>query len=538
MIAALKSQKFYDEIKLREYGVPLYLLETSTESELARMVENIPTNPWMFYDKDKGFSIKLCTKLAEKFNVNKGTDKAKAYLEYAIDKVAMQGHCYAKEWQIESTLKESGCTSYELQQAINFLQKLGKLFISTKRNYFLSKYFNAEKSFANLLRDLDVRKGMNNFAYTRRYSPLYDQLNDKQKDVVDAIEKNRLVILTGLPGTGKTTTVRAIVDSYGQDNIILFAPTGKASSRLKELCGMDASTLHSFFNPFLPLRQIISDKIIVIDELSMCDAEIAGEIQSGVGHNCTLLLVGDPDQLPSVGPGQVLKDILASGIGARYHLNEIMRQQPGSIIKSAHSIHNGNGLICEEDKEVSVLYPERFDLEYITSKILANKDWRDAQILTVLKEKGSKIVNSVAQNVLNPSNEKGFRVNDKVIHTVNNKDLNVFNGEMGIVTHKTDRLLEVEFKDRKVTYPMSLTYQLELSYAITVHKSQGSEFENVIFFVNKSQITNRNIIYTAITRAKKKVLVIAESQSSLLDAIVNKEKPRQTSLRHLLTKEN
>lgn len=536
MIAALKNQRFYDDIKLREYGVPAYIIEQSTDSELVRMIDTIPINPWIFYNKDIGFSIKLCEKLADKFCVNKGTDKAKAYVEYALDRVAMQGHCYAKEYQISQTLKESKCSSYELQSAITFMQKLGNLFISKKGNYFLSKYFNAEKAFANMFRDLVDQDGLNNFCYYKTYSPLYDQLNDKQKQVVDAIENHRIIILTGLPGTGKTTTVRAIVDSFGQDNIMLFAPTGKASSRLKELCGMDASTLHSYFHPLQ--SQIITNKIIVIDELSMCDVEIAGEIPKFIGENCTLLLVGDPDQLPSVGPGQILKDILASKLGARYHLDQIMRQKPGSIIKSAHSIHNGNGIVCDEDKEVNVLYPENFNIEYIAEKILNNKNWRDAQFLAVLKEKGSKIINDVAQRILNPGTDKGFRVGDKVIHTINNKDLNVFNGEMGIVTHKTDRFLTVEFKDRKINYPICFMYQLELSYCITVHKSQGSEFDKVVLFVNKSQITNRNLIYTALTRAKSKILIIAESKDSLLESIANKQNPRQTSLKYLLTKEN
>ncbi len=414
------------------------------------------------------------------------------------------------------------------------MQREGTLFVSPKGNYFLSKYFNAEKKFAELLKSLDRQNGYFT-GFRKDYSFLYDDLNDAQREVVDAVEYNHLIVLTGLPGTGKTTTIRAVVDSYGYDNVVLLAPTGKAASRISELCRVQASTLHSFFyNPNGYINSIVR-KIVIIDEVSMLDAEIAGWISEGINEDCVLILVGDENQLPSVGPGEILKSTLDSGIGFTLHLKDIMRQKPGSIIMSAHSVYNNNNLIYGKDNQVVSYFPKKWDLESITSK-LCNTEWRDAQFLSVLKEKGSTIINKIAQNALNPSNVSGFRVGDSVIHTKNNKELGVNNGEQGIVISNKNYKLDVEYKDKIIEYSGSSLWQLELAYAVTVHKSQGSEFEKVVFFLNESQITNKNLIYTALTRARSRILVIAPSEEYLLSAIQNKQKPRQTSLRWLLEK--
>lgn len=534
MIAALKTKRYSNENKLKiEYGIPQYILDAKSEVELEEMISGVPLNPWRYYDKEIGFTINLCERLVEKFNISNDFEAAKAYLQYSIDKVAEQGHCYAREWQILHILKNKNVNDYYVQKAVDFLSKTNVLFVSDKKNYFLSKYFNAEQNFANLLKEHNKRNGSPTGFY-KDYSFLYDELNNTQQQVVDAIEYNSLIVFTGLPGTGKTTTVRAIVDSYDSRNIRLFAPTGKAASRMTELCGIQASTLHSFFlNPF---GESLENTIIIIDELSMCDVEIAGQLSRLIGNNCVLLLIGDPDQLPSVGPGEVLQNIIDSGIGIRYHLNQVMRTKPGSILYSAHSIHAGNNVICGPDKEVTTYYPNTWDLEKITSRLLIHPEWRDAQFLSVLKEKGSQIINNNARKIFHPNSSSNFNVGDKVIHTKNNRDLGVFNGEQGNVLKVTERLMLIEFKDKIIEYPRQFFWQLDLAHCITVHKSQGSEFDKVVFFVNPSQITTRNLIYTAVTRTKSKLLILAPSEQSLLEGIKNKNKPRQTSLKWLLQK--
>jgi ATP-dependent exoDNAse (exonuclease V) alpha subunit len=232
----------------------------------------------------------------------------------------------------------------------------------------------------------------------------------------------------------------------------------------------------------------------------------------------------------------VLRSIIDSGIGLQYHLSQVMRTKPGSILNSAISIHNNCNVICGPDKEVTTYYPNTWDLEKITSRLLIHPEWRDAAILCCLKEKGSKIINNCVKKIFHPNSSSNFNVGDKVIHTKNNRDLNVFNGEQGSVLKINERIMLIEFKDKIIEYPRQFFWQLELAHCITVHKSQGSEYDKVIFFMQPSQITNKNLIYTAVTRTKSKLLIVAPSEKSLLDGIQTKQKPRQTSLKWLLKK--
>ena len=537
MIIQLEKTRFHYELKLKtEYGVPSYILESMMEPQLLSMIEELPKNPWKYYDRDNGFSINLCERLATKFKVDNPIEKCKAYLQYALDSISDQGHCYGKRWQVNSKIKDHNFTDYDIQNAIQKLTNERILFISEKDNWFLNKYFYAEKDFATLLLTLHKQNGKCTF-FRNHCCGTYDILNDKQKAVVDAVEEHSLIILTGLPGTGKTTTVKTIVECYGEDNVILLAPTGKAASRLTELTGVQARTLHSFFfNPQSPLPNNIENKIIIIDEISMCDVEIAGFISGGIQNNNVLILVGDPDQLPSVGPGQILQDILASHVGRRYHLNAILRTSPGSILESAHSVHKNENIVYGKDNRVISYFPNSWDLIKITTRLRQSEEWKDAQILCALKGNGSKIMNDVIHSLSYPNSSSQFEVGSKVIHTKNNKDLGVYNGEMGVVVRKTDRLTTVEFKDKIVDYPNSLLWQLDYAWAITVHKAQGSEFEKVVFVVNPSQITTKNLLYTGLTRAKDKILIIAPNESVILNTIQNVQKPRQTSLKWLLSR--
>lgn len=536
MRATLKATRFNLEMELKRLGVPAYILVNANEDELIKMLRLIPKNPWSFYNYETGFSIKLCEEFAKNFGINDSIEKAKAYYKYALDKIAQQGHTYAKEWQINHTIESHNFTDEDKKIAIDHLQKEGDLFISRSNNYFLSKYFNAEKSFANLLIRLDKNNGyFSGFQKSRSF--LYDKLTPNQQEAVNSLEYNGLTILTGLPGTGKTTSLRAIVDCYGEENIILLAPTGKAANRMSDLCNMHASTLHSFFyNPY-SCNKIIENKIIIVDEMSMCDAEMAGWLGNGIGENCVLLLVGDENQLSSVGPGEILKNIVDSKIGLHYHLTDVLRQKPGSIIKSAHSIHAGNNIICGNDNEVMTYYPVKWNLEKIAEKICKHPEYRNAQFLCPLKQKGSQIINNVAQDILNPHSHKGYRIGDKVIHTVNNKDLGVYNGEIGHIVKINDKIISVMFKDKKIDYPLFMSWQLDLAYCTTIHKAQGSEFKTVAIFALDSRISTRNLLYTAITRAQSKVLIVAPSENVIINMIANIEKSRQTSLKWMLSKE-
>lgn len=532
MIAALNTNSFYYQQKLRsEFGIPNYILNSLDERSLLEIIEKAPINPWSLYSKENNFSIKLCDSLAERFKVNNDLEKCKGYLQYALDVIAEQGHCYATQEQIKYILKNQNFSDYIFQEATNRLQKQNIIFVNGKNDYILLNYFMAEKSFADLLDKHNIKKRQN---FRKRKSLSYERLNEIQKEAVNAIENNSLIILTGSAGTGKTTVIKSICDCYGEDAVLLFAPTGKAASRLTEVCSVQARTLHSYF--LNPNAEIINDRIIVIDEISMMDIEIAGRLSDLIGDNCVLFLVGDYAQLPSVGPGEILKDILDSKIGTCYNLINVLRQNPGSLLESASNIRDGKFLVSNKDNEVITFYPSVWDLERLTTKLLTHSEWKDAQILCTLKKNGSDIINKIAQNILSKkiNNSDIFNIGDKVIHTKNNKDLDVYNGDTGIILRNTDKFTYVEFRDKIVEYPKSLLWQLDLAYAITIHKSQGSEFDKTILIIQPSRITSKNLIYTGLTRARKRTLIISPSQQIILNGIERKQEARQTSLKWLL----
>jgi exodeoxyribonuclease V alpha subunit len=303
---------------------------------------------------------------------------------------------------------------------------------------------------------------------------------------------------------------------------------------------MEARTLHSilFFTDTyegynIEGNETLREKLVIVDEASMMDIEIAGKLAIALDKTtCKLLIVGDSCQLPSVGPGEVLKQIVESGVGIHCHLTQIKRQQPGSIIQSAHAIANGQALVKGEDKEVQTYFYGNAPVEELIKKIAGSDKWKDAQFLTVLKEHGSEIINPIIQEVVNPGSGR-FRDKDKVLHLKNDKQNNVMNGDMGIIrkSFKTGDFI-AEFSDqREVYYNKKMQWMVGLAYAFTVHKSQGSEFDKVVFFLNKSRITTRNLLYTGLTRAKKQILIIAENEEILCDAIDNLDKGRQSSLK-------
>jgi exodeoxyribonuclease V alpha subunit len=457
-----------------------------------------------------------------------------ASLENVID----FGHCYARDYQLKSHLEYHKFPMDDLIEVQEVLQEKKKITITKGGKIYPSRLIYAERYFAQALVDLHY-SAMAYFDNVCISHPSYNSLAEEQKSVITALQKSNLVTLTGLPGTGKTKTISVISQIYGEENIVLCAPTGKAAKRITELCGMDARTLHSilFYTDTyegynLEGNGTLRDKLIIVDEASMMDIEIAGKLAIAIDKTtCKLLIVGDPCQLPSVGPGEVLRQIVDSGVGIHCHLTEIKRQQPGSIIKSAHAVANGQELVRGDDKEVQTYFYGSKPVDELVMKLASSDKWANAQFLTVLKDNGSEIINPIIQNVVNPGMTR-FRDGDKIIHLKNDKANNVMNGDTGIVrkVFKTGELIAEYSDKREVYYSKSMQWMINLAYAFTVHKSQGSEFEKVIFFLNKSRITTRNLLYTGLTRAKKQILIIAESDEVVCDAIDKLDKGRQSSL--------
>ena len=390
------------------------------------------------------------------------------------------------------------------------------------------------------------------------------QLAQKQKEAIKACLHHGVLVLTGGPGTGKTTVIKGILKAQGL-KIRLAAPTGRAAKRLSETTGQKALTIHRLLeannlaqddNLQLGFSKDIDDQldadVIILDEVSMVDIVLMHHFLNAVPDGCRIILVGDTDQLPAVGPGSVLKDIIRSQKIPAIRLDEIFRQaQTSMIIQNAHIINAGRLPDIRKQYSDFVFY-ELNDDTSITQKILdlCTKDLphegfdvlKDVQVLSPMHRFlcGVENLNLMLQEQLNPKKNQDelkyssqtFRVGDKVMHIRNNYQKNVFNGDIGFIQDINNEKLTVDYFDHIVTYEKNELNELTLAYASSVHKSQGSEYKVVIIPLSTSHyiMLQRNLLYTAITRAKQKVIIIG-SKKALMTAIQsNRTQKRYTLL--------
>lgn len=393
------------------------------------------------------------------------------------------------------------------------------------------------------------------------------QLAQKQKEAIKACLHHGVLVLTGGPGTGKTTVIKGILSILKAQGlkIRLAAPTGRAAKRLSETTGQKALTIHRLLeannlaqddNLQLGFSKDIDDQldadVIILDEVSMVDIVLMHHFLNAVPDGCRIILVGDTDQLPAVGPGSVLKDIIRSQKIPAIRLDEIFRQaQTSMIIQNAHIINAGRLPDLRKQYSDFVFY-ELNDDTSITQKILdlCTKDLphegfdvlKDVQILSPMHRFlcGVENLNLMLQERLNPKKNQDelkyssqtFRVGDKVMHIRNNYQKNVFNGDIGFIQNINNEKLTVDYFDHIVTYEKNELNELTLAYASSVHKSQGSEYKVVIIPLSTSHyiMLQRNLLYTAITRAKQKVIIVG-SKKALMTAIQsNRTQKRYTLL--------
>lgn len=393
------------------------------------------------------------------------------------------------------------------------------------------------------------------------------QLAQKQKEAIKACLHHGVLVLTGGPGTGKTTVIKGILSILKAQGlkIRLAAPTGRAAKRLSETTGQKALTIHRLLeannlaqddNLQLGFSKDIDDQldadVIILDEVSMVDIVLMHHFLNAVPDGCRIILVGDTDQLPAVGPGSVLKDIICSQKIPAIRLDEIFRQaQTSMIIQNAHIINAGRLPDLRKQYSDFVFY-ELNDDTSITQKILdlCTKDLphegfdvlKDVQILSPMHRFlcGVENLNLMLQEQLNPKKNQDelkyssqtFRVGDKVMHIRNNYQKNVFNGDIGFIQDINNEKLTVDYFDHIVTYEKNELNELTLAYASSVHKSQGSEYKVVIIPLSTSHyiMLQRNLLYTAITRAKQKVIIIGSKKALMTAVQSNRTQKRYTLL--------
>jgi exodeoxyribonuclease V alpha subunit len=393
------------------------------------------------------------------------------------------------------------------------------------------------------------------------------EYNDQQKEAILKSLNQDLSIIVGGPGTGKTTVVNAIVQIMVQtgllpEDIVLCAPTGKAANRLKEATNgiFETKTLHSLLKISATSydsqyhRQNLSYRLIIIDEFSMVDTLLFNSFIKAVSHDCKIVIVGDQNQLPSVGPGQLLKDLTFSQDGTIItKLTQVQRQKEDSkIIKLASSILNRD--ITEElyeNKDGEYYFLNTPDnnitnnLSVVLNRLLKNgTDIDDIQVLSA-RRNGEYInsttqkVNLIIQNIVNSHNDflkirksiTKYKINDRVIQNENNKDKDIYNGDTGKVLVQKENIIDINFYNNIIPFGLTDLYSLDLGYAVTVHKSQGSEYPTVILIINRShgKILTNELIYTAVTRAKSQLIVLGD-KAGFEQAIMAKSVNRNTLL--------
>lgn len=462
---------------------------------------------------------------------------------------------------------------------------------------YLYSFYNAENQIADRIIKLNKAKNMKKVSNIEKELRLIEEktdiiLSEKQKEAIRTINDNNVTIITGGPGTGKTTIIKSIIDIYKEKKykIVLCAPTGRAAKRMTETTGEEASTLHrlleigkvdeeSLFKKDSDYQGApIDGDIIIVDEVSMVDMFIMSYLLDCIYLGTKLILVGDSDQLPSVGPGSVLHDLIASERIATVHLDKIFRQAAKSkIIVNAHRVNSGKGFIGKEDPELEEDSKQDFffikenNQEKVLEQVLSLCNGRlekfgdynffeNIQVLSPTKKGllGTKEMNKALQNELNPHREGEaekssmgaiFRIGDRVMQIKNNYDISwerrdgdnieigngVFNGEMGTITNinEKEKNVRVKFDDEKVCwYEFNELEQLEHSYCITIHKAQGSEFDVVIMIIPQTapMLLTRNLLYTGLTRAKKLLIVIGNDR--IVDFMIRNvdSKKRNTGL--------
>jgi exodeoxyribonuclease V alpha subunit len=529
-----------------------------------------------------GIGFLTADRIAQKLGFDeKSPLRAEAGIMFKLHELADEGHVYYPQEELVSQVKEMLQVDESiLEIAMQSLLAENKIVIEDLKDdnaeiqgVFLSGYHFAEIQIAKRL--VEIRDSPKNTkeiypdaALRYAQKKLSISLANKQIEAVKSAVTNKLLVITGAPGTGKTTITRAILEIYAlaTDKILLAAPTGRAAKRMTEATGREAKTIHRLLE-FDPAKggfkrnedyQLNCD-LIILDEASMIDTLLTHHLLKAIPKSATLIIVGDINQLPSVGAGNVLKDVINSKAFAVVELNEIFRQaQKSEIIMNAHRIIGGQYPKIDNGEETDFYFINEDDQEKVLEKIIlmvkeripkkfGHDPLNDIQVLTPMNRGvvGTTKFNEVLQDALNPNGfelirgGRRYRVGDKIMQIKNNYDKNVFNGDIGVIADidSENQTVTVNIDDNDITYDYSDLDELVLAYAVSIHKSQGSEYPAVVIPLTMAHyvMLQRNLLYTAITRGKKLVIVIGSKKAMLIAVNSNKISRRHTWLQRRLS---
>jgi exodeoxyribonuclease V alpha subunit len=548
---------------LQQYGIPQGFAARIFKEYGEKAIDKIRSNPYQLALDIHGIGFKSADAIAQKLGIpTESLERAKAGVIYVLQEFAAEGHTfYPADPLIEKSVEVLQVAVEIVANAINHLKSENHIVLEVlpdgSRAVYLRHLHTNETSAAEwLVRLLKTGKLLPEINADREIAEFeqkhHFEFAEKQKLAVRTALRGGVVVITGGPGTGKTTITRAILrilTKYGV-SVTQAAPTGRAAKRMQELTRADASTIHRLLQ-FSPqeggyvrnARNPIKTDFLIIDESSMIDISLANALLRAILATSSVIFVGDTDQLPSVGPGNFLLDLITSGVLPVIHLDQIFRQaQQSLIVTNAHRINAGEFPVLNEPGEGKTrdFYFIRADepeqvveqiRQLVTTRIPAKFNLNpieDIQVITPMHRgvAGAQNINAQLQQLLNPSGasvERAgvlFRVGDKVMQTSNDYDKDIFNGDIGIIAaiDREDHLLKVSFDGRIVAYDFTELYELELAYAITVHKSQGSEYRAVIMPVHTTHfiMLQRNLLYTGITRGKKLVCLVGTAKAVAL----------------------
>lgn len=584
-------------IFLQQYGINTTLAVKIYNTYGQQIYSVLKENPYQMAEDIDGIGFKTADEIASRVGIRTDSDfRIRSGILYVLLQAAGEGHTYLP--MSELTMRASQLLGVEGEHIEKHYMNLAidrKLMMRQTENeteIYASSFYHMEANTASMLKQLDVSYDVSDTEIEKRIKHIEKQthieLDIQQVCAVKEAVRNGLLIITGGPGTGKTTTINTIIRYFEMEGMDIFlgAPTGRAAKRMSETTGFEARTIHRMLEVNGGMegsggferneKNPLETDVIIIDEMSMVDISLMYALLKAILAGTRLILVGDVNQLPSVGPGAVLKDIIESEQFHTVKLNKIFRQASTSdIIVNAHKINNGEAVVLD-NKSMDFFFLKRYDADKIiqvTLQLIKQKLPKfvdateyDIQVLTPTRKGllGVERLNNILQMYLNPENpskrekEYGstiFREGDKVMQIKNNyqleweirskyglcidKGTGVFNGDTGIIEEINffAETMTISFDEgRMVEYPFKLLEELELAYAITIHKSQGSEYPAVVIplFQGPRMLMNRNLIYTAVTRAKKCVTIVGDDEVFYTMVQNTSQLKRYSGLKHRL----
>ena len=585
-------------IFLQKFGISMKLAAKIYMEYGSKIYTIIETNPYKLADDIEGIGFKIADDIAKKVGITTDSKfRAIAGVEYLLSNAMLSGHLYLPDRVLEEEfLNLFGENIFDFNSLLSEMQMEKRIVVKRieETNVYLSGSYYTELAVAKMLIDINIKAKYDISKIEDKIRKIEEKegivLDDLQRQAVIESINSGLIIITGGPGTGKTTTINTIIKYFESEgeSISLAAPTGRAAKRMSEATSYEAKTIHRL----LEITPNISENsnnigthfernednpleadVLIVDEVSMVDIFLMNALLKAVAIGTRLILVGDINQLPSVGPGTVLKDLIESNCFNVVRLNKIYRQSVRSdIVVNAHKIMTNEDIDLSK-KSSDFIFIKQNNPEHVMDSIITlmrdklpgyvNASINELQVMTPMRKGplGVEVLNSFLQNKLNPTskqkNEKEydatvFREGDKVMQIKNNyqkewyiynekhfpvdKGLGVYNGDIGVIK-EIDMFSEsftICFDDGKVSkYEFSEFNEIELAYAITVHKSQGSEYPAVIIPIYKgpAMLMNRNLIYTAITRAKRCVVLVGVPEAFYTMIQNTKEMARYTGLK-------